>query len=359
MRAGLILLLCLLVSWVLEMQASEDGETKLHDVLLDLKQSLNPDTTADQSINQTSTNPDIWTEMKLLRDMVVEQKVELRNVETRLRETEMQADEQKLDLLLATTSLEELKRDYTAMKEKLTNSEKQVEELRRENMQQSTKLSDLQERLDASEKQVEKLKIDLENKADELLSTQARVAVSEKELQLLKPKMDDVQAQNKAQEVQLLSLRIRMNTTESQVDSLVKESAKVAFYAGLTDSEDVGPYNTPTVLKFSKVFTNVGNAYSPTTGFFTAPVKGVYYFRFTVCGHLKTGLMGVQLFHNGKSILLNMEGKSNAHFEYISNAVILELNVDDELHLILPEDNAIFDDVNNHSTFSGFLLFNM
>lgn len=45
--------------------------------------------------------------------MVVEQKVELRNMETRLGETEMQADEQKLDLLLTTNSLAELKRDHT------------------------------------------------------------------------------------------------------------------------------------------------------------------------------------------------------------------------------------------------------
>lgn len=74
---------------------------------------MNRDITVEQSIKQTSTNPDIWTPIRLLRDMVVEQKVELRNMETRLGETEMQADEQKLDLLLTTNSLAELKRDHT------------------------------------------------------------------------------------------------------------------------------------------------------------------------------------------------------------------------------------------------------
>ncbi|CAK6962231.1 multimerin-2-like [Scomber scombrus] len=275
MRAGLALLLFLLVSQVLEMQASEDRETKLHDVLLDLKQSLNPDTTTDQSIYQTSTDADIWAEIKLLRDMVVEQMVELRNMETRLSETEMQAHEQKSDLLLTKTSLEKLKRDFTAMKKKLTNSEKQVDELRKENMQQSAELSDFKVRLDASEKQVEK-------QAAELLFTQARVEISEKELQLLKIKMDEAQTENTAQEVQLSFLRVRMDTTETQVDSLVKESAKVAFYAALTNSGGVGPYNTATVLKFSKVFTNVGNVYSPITGYFTAP--SVDLFHITVFG---------------------------------------------------------------------------
>lgn len=188
------------------------------------------------------------------------------------------------------------------------------------------------------------LRVDLENHAAQLLSIEARVTVGDSELQLLTRRMDDLQAQNAAQEVKLASVIDGMNTTESRVDSLIKENAKVAFYAALSDSQGAGPYNTPTVLKFIEVFTNIGGAYSPTTGFFTAPQKGVYYFRFTICGHTAKGLMGVQLFHNGRSIMF---------------AVALELNVGDELHLVLPEEYAIFDNETNHSTFREFLLFKM
>lgn len=314
MRAGLSLLLCLSVSCSLEVR----GETKPHDFLPYKKHPLDPDTTADQP---NDANADIWTEVRMLRDVV-----ELRNVET-----ERQVDEQKLDLVLTKTSLGE-------MEERLRASEKQVEELEKVNAE---------------------LRVNLENQAAELLSIEARVAVSGSELRLLTCKMADVEAQNAAQEAALTSVRDRMKTTECRVDSLIKDSAKVAFYAALTDSQDVGPYNTPKVLKFSKVFTNVGNPYSPTTGFFTAPVKGVYYFSFTICGHTHKGRMGVQLFHNGRSIMFNLQGRYNVHFEYLSNAVVLELNVGDELHLVLPEENAIFDNANNRSTFSGFLLFSV
>ena len=40
----------------------------------------------------------------------------------------------------------------------------------------------------------------------------------------------------------------------------------MAFYAALTNVGPVGPFNTHVVLKFSKVFTNVGKAYNPSTG---------------------------------------------------------------------------------------------
>uniref|UniRef100_A0A3B4UHJ9 Cerebellin 17 n=1 Tax=Seriola dumerili TaxID=41447 RepID=A0A3B4UHJ9_SERDU len=172
--------------------------------------------------------------------------------------------------------------------------------------------------------------------------------------------MDDVQAENTVQDVELSSLMDRTNTTEHRVDILIKDSAKVAFYAALTNSGTVGPYNTPKVLRFSKVFTNIGKAYSPTTGFFTAPVKGLYFFRFTVCSHMNEHIvMAVKLLHNGRSIMYNLQTWDNGfgQFEYMSNAVILELNVGDELHLVLPEGGQTYDNGNNHSTFSGFLLF--
>ncbi|XP_019947112.2 uncharacterized protein [Paralichthys olivaceus] len=341
MRAASLLLiasLCLLASWAFEVRASEGGD---------------------------QAKSDIWTEVRMLRQMVVQQQVELRNMEARLKEAEIQAGEQELDLLQTKTHLEELRRDHVDAEKRLSASEIQGQELRQENTEQAAELTDLSVRLEVSERQVEKLKVELENNAVELLSTQARVTVNRNDVQLLQRRLDDAQTQNTAQDGKLSSLLDRTNTTEQQVDLLIKDNAKVAFYAALTDSEDVGPHSSPTVLKFSKVFTNVGKAYSATTGLFTAPVKGVYVFRFTICGYMKEGVtMGVRLFHNEKSIVYNLQTWSHErygldHFEYLSNAVVLELNVGDEIHLVLPENETIFDNYNSHSTLSGFLLFRM
>ncbi|KAG7259341.1 hypothetical protein CRUP_026641 [Coryphaenoides rupestris] len=52
---------------------------------------------------------------------------------------------------------------------------------------------------------------------------------------------------------------------------------KVAFYAGLRRGHEGHE-----VLRFDDVVTNVGNYYEPTTGKFTSPLPGVYYFTYHV-----------------------------------------------------------------------------
>ncbi|XP_070709284.1 complement C1q-like protein 2 isoform X6 [Pempheris klunzingeri] len=230
-------------------------------------------------------SPDIWAELKELRDMAIEQKVELRNSKSKI---------------------EKLEQENTAVQARLSGSE--------------SKNAVLEARMSSSEIEVEELK-----RENAVLET-------------------------------------RMSSSEIEVEELKRENAdrpKVAFSASLTDAGHVGPFNTDITLKFSKVFTNIGQAYSPTTGIFTAPVRGVYYFRFTLRDNRASSWIGAKLYHNDERLMLNDDYSTPTSYAYaiVANALALQLEKGDVVRIDLGASHGVFDDSNDHTTFSGFLLF--
>uniref|UniRef100_A0A4W5MP44 C1q domain-containing protein n=1 Tax=Hucho hucho TaxID=62062 RepID=A0A4W5MP44_9TELE len=126
---------------------------------------------------------------------------------------------------------------------------------------------------------------------------------------------------------------LKNSSSEREVEELKKENAdrpKVAFSAGLTDDGAVGPFNNEHTLVYTKVFTNIGQAYSPTTGIFTRDKNVI-----------------VTMFVNGKFILHNYEHEPDSHVRCISNAVSQQLEKGDEVYTKIPSKNH------------GFLLFPM
>ncbi|XP_030293630.1 complement C1q-like protein 2 [Sparus aurata] len=183
---------------------------------------------------------------------------------------------------------------------------------------------------------------------------QTRLSSSESELLISKSRIDQLEKEN-------ADLQTRLSSSESRIDQLERENAekpKVAFYTALTDAETLGPYNTDITLKYSKVFTNIGNAYNPPTGFFTAPVKGVYNLQFTVFGY-NAGSTGVHVYKNNQRIMGDWDNNYNMLQKYFTKSLVLELKAGDEIHLVLPSGLSIYDNSNNHSTFSGSLLFTL
>ena len=89
---GLLLGLC-----VSEAQGEEGEVGKISEF-----QETTPRHAAEELTGQISaqTTPDIWAEVKALRDMVVELKVELRYMEARVRDSESQVDELKAELMV-------------------------------------------------------------------------------------------------------------------------------------------------------------------------------------------------------------------------------------------------------------------
>ncbi|CAJ1077821.1 complement C1q tumor necrosis factor-related protein 3-like [Xyrichtys novacula] len=153
----------------------------------------------------------------------------------------------------------------------------------------------------------------------------------------------------------------RLKQLEERLERLERESelrgkSQVAFAASLVDVGQWthhGPFETPSTLQFKKVTTNVGNAYNPITGIFTAPVKGVYYIRFTGCVG-ESGSLNAALMKNTENMFAIFDTRGTHGCG--SNGMPLILEEGDQLSITLWSGQSIFDQT-RLSTFSGFLLF--
>ncbi|XP_016303778.1 complement C1q-like protein 2 [Sinocyclocheilus anshuiensis] len=135
------------------------------------------------------------------------------------------------------------------------------------------------------------------------------------------------------------------------------EAKKVAFSAGLLESGTgyTGPIDTPKTLVYKKVFSNIGGAYDPNTGVFTAPVKGAYYLRFY--GHSHGGTtMAVSLLKNGETQCSLHSWKPTANGN-ASNGVVLTLETGDQISTQLWQNTWVYDDPASYTSFGGFLIF--
>ncbi|XP_012687360.2 uncharacterized protein LOC105904076 [Clupea harengus] len=320
---------------------------------------------------EVSTQLDISAELRELRDMVGELRVTLSFTRDELQNTK--------DLL------NKIEVENDAVKQRLVASETEVVNLRKEAAAQTADLRSVTERLAVTETDMEHVKKDTEAQHTDLTTVKTEVmslikeqAAQEAELVVLKTRMDTGEAQvetrlsaseteveklkmeHAAQEAELTAVKTRLAATETEVVNLEKEiteKPKVAFSAALTAPIEAG--NTDLNLVFTKTITNVRQAYSNITGFFTAPVKGVYYFRFTVMDHLNSRRMYIMMFKNGEKVMHLTEYDTDGHASYLSSGVTLQLEVGDVVNMRLPAGSRLYDDSRNHSTFSGFLLFTL
>ena len=317
----------------------------------------------EEAIDQSMSNlnitgsSDIWAELKWLRDMVVEQRVELRILDSRLKETQSQVDKHKVELVLTRNDVEELLMTNVVLDSRLNSCENQVAKLTTQDADQALELLNMKAELQLHQNKLAHLERKNADQALELLDLRSGLETSERDIQLHNNIINNLEKENGVQDNELYGLTVNQKTMKSQLEELQRENAKYAFHAALTNSGEVGPYSKDSILKFSKVLTNVGGRYSPVTGHFVAPVGGVYYVRFTVCADKFKGRMGVKLHKNDEVILYNEKGKHDDYWEYISNAAALVLNEGDRLYLEIPEGRKLFDNSNNQSTFTAFLLF--
>ncbi|XP_044193553.1 heavy metal-binding protein HIP-like [Thunnus albacares] len=284
--------------------------------------------------DQTNISPDIWAELKALREMVIQHSLELRKLE------------QENTAIQARLTASENKN--AVLEARINTSDNKVEELEREN-------TDLLARVTATENKSTVLETRLNASENLVKELQRENSVLEARLNTAENMLEELKRKNTV-------LEARMSSNENEVEELKRENAeqpKVAFSVGLTDTGYVGPFSTDMTLKFSRILTNVGQAYDPTTGFFTAPVRGTYYFRFNGFETRPLALIGIKLYHNNNIIHIAHDANDNIAFVNVSNGFVLQLEKGDVIYLVLWSGYGVYDDPFNYTTFSGFLLFAM
>ncbi|XP_031609661.2 heavy metal-binding protein HIP-like [Oreochromis aureus] len=322
MRTFMALLMVLLLCHLCRAQINSSDNDSSDETDLADTQRPSIEGSEDDLVLQT----DIWVELLALRDLVVEQSVELRYLKDRVT---------VLDSLV-----EDLQKENTVMEARMTAAEILVEELQMKNDAQARDLaiaqqniSSIQETLTVCELHVEEVEKQQEAQARELA----------------------------AAHLELSAIRETLTVNELRVEMLEKqrEVVKVAFSASLLASGEGNiEYGSEfATLIFRNVFTNTGNHYNPNTGYFTAPVRGVYYFRFT--GHMAYSekYMRMRLVKNSNAMVFIGDCKtpSTDPEDNASNGVVLQLEVGDVVSVQLSD--SVWDDQYHRTTFSGFLLF--
>ncbi|XP_063067117.1 cerebellin-1-like [Engraulis encrasicolus] len=158
---------------------------------------------------------------------------------------------------------------------------------------------------------------------------------------------------------QIAALMDRVKNSESQLEQMRKDQQEgsVAFSLSLetTGTGHTGPFNTGTTLVFKQVFCNVGNGYNADTGFFTAPVRGLYEFSFVL--HSAGGYSSLGTLRRNRQDVVSVYSTQGSHHNNASNGVSLLLEKGDVVDVFMPPNMWAFDNQYHYTTFRGHLLF--
>lgn len=91
-------------------------------------------------------------------------------------------------------------------------------------------------------------------------------------------------------------------------------------------------------------------------GIFKAPVRGIYFFTFTVCGAQNAKSLGGFLYKNEQMTVTVGQWRVHSDLRYATNSVVLQLEVGDLVTLRIHQGYSVYDNGENLSTFSGFLI---
>lgn len=175
-----------------------------------------------------------------------------------------------------------------------------------------------------------------------------KMATVEVYLESYKSQVEELRKINQAQDEQLKQL----------ADVTSVSMSKMAFTAALGNS--IGPFEQDTPLKYQRILSNIGGGYNPATGIFTAMVRGMYYFRYTMYNN-NSGQPNsvVSLMMNSQRMVSTWDTVGDDSHDSASNAAVVQLEAGDSVFVNLYANRVLYDDGYYYNTFSGFLLFTL
>ncbi|XP_029382303.1 complement C1q-like protein 3 [Echeneis naucrates] len=120
-----------------------------------------------------------------------------------------------------------------------------------------------------------------------------------------------------------------------------------------------GPFSDDRILIYNKVLTNICDAYDPSTGVFTAPTAGLYYFTFFYHAGEAHG-SNLSLRKNDQHLVMTSDHRSSPGggdaADNGGNATVLNLKKGDKVSVHMAAGSHVWATAAGHTTFSGFLI---
>ncbi|XP_047430872.1 complement C1q-like protein 2 [Mugil cephalus] len=186
----------------------------------------------------------------------------------------------------------------------------------------------------------------LEQRLNDLMQ---KLAAAEASLGTYKQLTEELSKTNQAQDEQLKTLFLTTSSTGQK---------KAAFTVALGTPE--GPYTEDVPVKYQRIVSNIGTGYNPATGVFTAMMRGMYYFCFTMYNN-NAGQPNsvVSLMMNHQRVVSTWDTEGQDTHDSATNAAVLLLEPGDNVYVKLYAKRVLYDDDFYYNTFSGFLLYPM
>ncbi|XP_077998033.1 uncharacterized protein LOC144451134 [Glandiceps talaboti] len=135
----------------------------------------------------------------------------------------------------------------------------------------------------------------------------------------------------------------------------VQQQPRVAFSVARTSS--TGQASGHEVIVYDKVYSNDGNGYNTSTGKFTCPVSGMYYFMISALQHNSYNLHVCLMKNTTQLPCIHVRNSGGRQYGAASNSVIIDVDQGDEIWARLYSGYAVYSSGYEFTTFTGYLLY--